>query len=230
MSLPPGQRERPESTMPIPDNEAQRLAALRHYGILDTLPEQDYDDITLLASIICQTPIAVISLIDSDRQWFKSKVGLTAVETSRDVAFCAHTIMQRDVFLVPDAAEDQRFAALGLLARQRFDRVVTDVNMPGVDGFELCPAIAQIARSLRGFFLAAKRRRRHKNPKRVLPSRSFARFVPFCGELFFFVFSCGSAALRETARPARQHGDPGHLCHGLERIRSVGPFRSERRG
>jgi GAF domain-containing protein len=93
-----------------PVNEKQRLATLRGYEILDTEPEAAFDDLTFLASYICQTPIALISLIDADRQWFKSKVGISMTETSRDIAFCASTVLQPDVFIVPDASEDDRFS------------------------------------------------------------------------------------------------------------------------
>jgi diguanylate cyclase (GGDEF)-like protein/PAS domain S-box-containing protein len=96
---------------PLPGNEAARLAALHDLNVLDTLPEAAYDDITRLASWICGTPIAVVSLVDRDRQWFKSSVGLDAAETPRDVAFCAHAILGGDVLHVPNAAEDARFAA-----------------------------------------------------------------------------------------------------------------------
>jgi anti-sigma regulatory factor (Ser/Thr protein kinase) len=90
-------------------HEAARLAALRKYRILDTDPERAFDDLTLLASHICGTPIALISLIDADRQWFKSRVGLTIAETSRSVSFCTHAIQQRDLFVVPDARDDAAF-------------------------------------------------------------------------------------------------------------------------
>lgn len=91
------------------DDEAKRLKALRQYRILDTDPERAFDDLTLLASQICGAPIALISLVDENRQWFKSRVGLSAEETSRDVSFCAHAIEQDGLFIVPDALLDARF-------------------------------------------------------------------------------------------------------------------------
>ena len=94
---------------PMPINEGARLATLRRYAILDSEPEKAFDDLTLLASHICGTPIALISLVDTDRQWFKSRVGTSLSETSRDVAFCASAILQPDIFVVRDALEDHRF-------------------------------------------------------------------------------------------------------------------------
>ena len=93
------------------ESEQQRLAALQQLMVLDTSDEQAYDDITRMAADLCRTPIALISLIDSDRQWFKSRVGLAATETPREHAFCAHSIKSPGVpTVVPDALDDPRFA------------------------------------------------------------------------------------------------------------------------
>ena len=82
--------------------EAARLAVLREYGVLDTLPEASFDDIVFLASYICEAPVAMVSLVDEDRQWFKAKVGTDLEETPRDAAFCAHAILEpNEIFVVP---------------------------------------------------------------------------------------------------------------------------------
>ena len=97
-------------TAPIPPNEPKRLKVLWQYEVLDTVPEEVFDDLTELAARICEAPIAMISLVDEDRQWFKSKLGITLSETSRDISFCAYAITQPGLFIVPDAAVDRRFA------------------------------------------------------------------------------------------------------------------------
>ncbi|HEY1137160.1 MAG TPA: sensor domain-containing diguanylate cyclase [Xanthomonadaceae bacterium] len=93
-----------------PENEDARLAALRSYAILDTAPEEAFDDLVRIASAICGVPMASVSLIDQDRQWFKARLGIENSESSRDSAFCAHAILSPDdVMVVPDALEDSRF-------------------------------------------------------------------------------------------------------------------------
>jgi GAF domain-containing protein len=94
----------------LPENETGRLATLRAYQILDTQPDTEFDLITVLASKICDVPIALVSLVDERRQWFKSKIGLNVSETNRNIAFCGYAILQRDVMEVRDARADQRFA------------------------------------------------------------------------------------------------------------------------
>jgi GAF domain-containing protein len=94
---------------PLPENETDRVKTLRELEILDTEAEESFDDLTRLAVHICKTPFALITLIDTDRQWFKSKTKLTVSETSRDISFCAHAILQPGPFLVPDVLDDVRF-------------------------------------------------------------------------------------------------------------------------
>ncbi len=101
--------------VPVPGNEEARLAALHRYRILDTDPEQAFDDLAFLAAHVCGTPIALITLVDADRQWFKSKVGLSLQETARNISFCTHTIMNKDPLFVGDALADERFAGSPLV-------------------------------------------------------------------------------------------------------------------
>jgi len=92
------------------ENEKARLEALRRFEILDTAPEQGYDDIVKVAAHVMDTPIALVSLIDENRQWFKARLGLDVSETPREIAFCTHAIQQSETMIVEDARNDARFA------------------------------------------------------------------------------------------------------------------------
>lgn len=94
---------------PLPPDENERLHLLRLYRILDTASESAFDDLTRLAASICGVPISLVSLVDEERQWFKSRYGLEATQTCRDAAFCGHAILHEEVLVVEDAAEDPRF-------------------------------------------------------------------------------------------------------------------------
>lgn len=96
----------------LSNHEQNRLDALLRYDILDTEPEQVFDDLVKLASYITGSPIAMISLLDEERQWFKARIGIEEEQTHRSDSFCTHAIQQHDVFIVPDAQQDERFKHL----------------------------------------------------------------------------------------------------------------------
>ncbi|RAR83198.1 GAF domain-containing protein [Paracidovorax anthurii] len=95
---------------PLPDNEAERLRALRDLMLLDTSPEERFDRVVRFAAEQLDAPMALVSLVDEQRQWFKSRIGIALEETARDISFCAHAILQPEVFIVEDARLDHRFA------------------------------------------------------------------------------------------------------------------------
>ena len=122
---------------PIPQNEAARLETLRQYQVLDTDSEDVFDDLTRLASYICGTPTALISLVDANRQWFKARVGIQARETPRNVSFCGHAILARDCFIIEDALFDERFADNPIVVNAPFLRFYAGIPLWSPEGFAI---------------------------------------------------------------------------------------------
>ena len=120
-----------------PAVEAARIAALNRYAILDSEPEESFDDLVVLAAHVCKTPMALLSLVDDHRQWFKSKVGVEASETPKEISVCAHAIQQQDLFIVPDMREDARFRENPLVVGEPHIRFYAGAPLVNEDGFAL---------------------------------------------------------------------------------------------
>jgi GAF domain-containing protein len=121
----------------IPKNEAKRLQVLWQYNLLDTMPEEIFDELTELAGLICGAPISMITLVNERRQWFKSKVGVDTEENNRDVSICAHAILQKNLFIIPDATRDIRFKNNPLVTGKPKIRFYAGAPLVTHDGFPL---------------------------------------------------------------------------------------------
>ncbi|CAN1212708.1 histidine kinase [Tumidithrix helvetica PCC 7403] len=154
-----------------PANEILRLEALQQCRILDTPSEQEFDDITSLAAYVCQTPIALISLLDKNRQWFKSRVGLDVTQTSKRVGFCAHAILQPDVMIIPDALLDERFADNPLVTDSPYIRFYAGAPLVTSEGYAL------------GTLCAIDRVPRQLSPEQIDALKILARQVVYLIEL-----------------------------------------------
>lgn len=122
---------------PLHPSESARLQALKNLEILDSVDEAAFDEITLLASTICGTSISLVSLVDLDRQWFKSRVGLDAAETGRDIAFCSHAILQEEVFEIQDASTDIRFSDNPLVTQDPSIRFYAGAPLVTASGYPI---------------------------------------------------------------------------------------------
>ena len=125
------------SKAPLPDNEPQRLAALKEYDILDSAMDKAFDDICALSAFICAAPMSCISLVDGERQWFKSRFGVEPSETSRDIAFCSHTILSSEPHIVPDTTQDPRFAGNPLVTGDPYVRFYAGFPLVSDEGYAL---------------------------------------------------------------------------------------------
>ena len=189
-----------------PANEEARIVALEKYAILDTDPEQSFDDLTLLASFVCKTPIALISLVDEDRQWFKSRVGLDARETSREIAFCSTAILQSELFIVPDALEDDRFRDNPLVTSDPHIRFYAGAPLINEDGYAL------------GTLCVVDRKPRELAPEQKDALRALSRLV-----LAQLEFRRNLILLKEalTDRTKEEHERQRELIHVQETLMRV---------
>ncbi len=185
-----------------PKNELKRLEALRAYHILDTGQEQAYDDIVEMASYICDTPVAMVSLVDNARQWFKSKIGTQQQETSRDIAFCAHAILHEDIFIVPDADANPDFADNPLVTGEPHIRFYAGVPLNDQEGHSL------------GSLCVIDRKPRVLNPGQLKALKTLGRHVMTLMETRRV-----SAALAEAMERAKVLSGMLPVCSYCKRIR-----------
>jgi GAF domain-containing protein len=180
----------------IPQNEARRLKVLWQYEVLDTVPEEIFDDLSELAGAICDAPISLISLVDEARQWFKARTGISAQETSRDISFCAHAILQPGLFIVPDATADDRFKDNPLVTGEPNVRFYAGAPLITPDGYAL------------GTLCVLDGKPRELRPEQLKALRLLARIVVSQLEL-----------RRHTKELAKSREDTQFLRHELEKTR-----------
>ena len=180
---------------PLPENEAARLETLHQYEILDTEPDETLNDLTRLAAYICGTPIALISLIDLNRQWFKARLGLSETETARDVSFCAHAITQDGSLVVRDALDDQRFRDNPLVTSAPHIRFYAGSPLITPEGFKL------------GTLCVIDRVPRDLNPEQIAALRMLGNQVmtqlDLRREIAFMARALDESKLREAKLRAR---------------------------
>ncbi len=196
-------------TPPIPPNEAARLEALRAYGVLDTAPESAFDDVARLAAEIFDAPIALVSLVDECRQWFKSRIGIDATETPRDIAFCAHAVVTpEEVLVVPNALDDPRFAENPLVTEDPSIRFYAGAPLVTPEGFGI------------GTLCVIDREPRQLDERQIHVLRTLARQIVTTLELGRHVVSLGQS-LEERERSNRLHAIHFEVTRALASAESL---------
>ncbi len=184
-----------------PKTEATRLQALADYRILDSESEQAFDDLAALAADICNAPIALVTFVDSHRQWFKAKIGLAISETPRDQAFCAHTILQTEVLVVEDATLDDRFSRNPLVTSDPKIRFYAGAPLLTRDGFGL------------GSLCVIDRKPRQLSPAQLKSLKTLGRVA--VAHLEFRRTSAQLAAVAEELQEAKQLLPICSYCKGI---------------
>jgi PAS domain S-box-containing protein len=176
-----------------PSNELERVAALYQCNILDTEPEQGFDDITQLAAYICQTPIALVSLIDNERVWFKSKVGISEIEIPKKITFCTHTILKNEIFIISDTLKDERFASNPLVTGPPNIRFYAGIPIKNVEGYPL------------GTLCVIDRQPRELSAEQILALKSLGNQTSYLIETRRSLNEISRLSIPKAAKPAKRN-------------------------